>query len=126
MLIVRWLFQANEILRIREKMFDLCESPAPYVVRHDLLTELLRRRPLHAARRGARACSLEIRFVFSFHRTSAALEQLDTDPGPNFRSRMSSARMLDRDHYLVPSAAIEQGIIDQVLTKRPAEPDKQA
>jgi ATP-dependent protease ClpP protease subunit len=29
--------------------------------------------------------------------------------------------MLDRDHYLVPSAAIDQGIIDQVLKKRPAD-----
>jgi ATP-dependent Clp protease protease subunit len=31
-----------------------------------------------------------------------------------------AARMLDRDHYLVPEAAIEQGIIDKVLRKRPA------
>lgn len=30
--------------------------------------------------------------------------------------------MLDRDHYLVPTQAIEQGIIDQVLTKRPSAP----
>jgi ATP-dependent protease ClpP protease subunit len=28
--------------------------------------------------------------------------------------------MLDRDHYLVPEAAIEQGIIDKVLRKRPS------
>lgn len=27
--------------------------------------------------------------------------------------------MLDRDHYLTPDAAIKQGIIDQVLVKRP-------
>ncbi|CEQ41238.1 SPOSA6832_02936, partial [Sporobolomyces salmonicolor] len=33
----------------------------------------------------------------------------------------TTARMLDRDHYLVPEAAIEQGIIDQVLKKRPVE-----
>lgn len=28
--------------------------------------------------------------------------------------------MLDRDHYLTPDAAIKQGIIDQVLVKRPS------
>jgi len=28
--------------------------------------------------------------------------------------------MLDRDHYLTPDEAIKQGIIDQVLTKRPS------
>lgn len=28
------------------------------------------------------------------------------------------ARMLDRDHYLVPEAAIDQAIIDRILTKR--------
>ncbi|GAA5868372.1 hypothetical protein JCM1840_005659 [Sporobolomyces johnsonii] len=65
---------ANEILRIREKMFDLYAD-------HCLLP--------NEEREVARA-----RF----------------------------ARMLERDHYLIPEAAIEQGIIDQVLTKRPIEP----
>ncbi|GAA5956954.1 hypothetical protein JCM3765_006650 [Sporobolomyces pararoseus] len=67
---------ANEILRIREKMFDLYAD-------HCILPDEERE---HA------------------------------------RSRF--ARMLDRDHYLVPSAAIEQGIIDQVLKKRPHNSDK--
>ncbi|GAA5940030.1 hypothetical protein JCM1841_001952 [Sporobolomyces salmonicolor] len=64
---------ANEILRIREKMFDLYAD-------HCLLPN-------------------EEREV----------------------ARGRFARMLDRDHYLVPEAAIEQGIIDQVLKKRPVE-----
>ncbi|GAA5850700.1 hypothetical protein JCM9279_006395 [Rhodotorula babjevae] len=63
---------ANEILRIREKMFDLyadhCKFPD------------------------------EDRQV----------------------ARERFARMLDRDHYLTPDEAIKQGIIDQVLTKRPS------
>ncbi|GAA5828160.1 hypothetical protein JCM5353_007811 [Sporobolomyces roseus] len=67
---------ANEILRVREKMFDLYAD-------HCILPNEERE---HA------------------------------------RSRF--ARMLDRDHYLIPSAAIEQGIIDQVLTKRPADSGK--
>ncbi|GAA6028734.1 hypothetical protein JCM8097_007368 [Rhodosporidiobolus ruineniae] len=62
---------ANEILRIREKMFDLyadhCKFP--------------------------------------------------NEDRETARSRF--ARMLDRDHYLTPEAAIEQGIIDRVLRKRP-------
>ncbi|GJN90049.1 hypothetical protein Rhopal_003047-T1 [Rhodotorula paludigena] len=65
---------ANEILRIREKMFDLY----------------------------ADHCKLP-------H------EERET-------TRERFARMLDRDHYLVPMQAIEQGIIDQVLTKRPSAP----
>ncbi|GAA6020589.1 hypothetical protein JCM11491_000806 [Sporobolomyces phaffii] len=67
---------ANEILRIREKMFDLYAD-------HCLLADEERE---HA------------------------------------RSRFE--RMLDRDHYLVPTAAIDQGIIDRVLTKRPADGGK--
>ncbi|GAA5972027.1 hypothetical protein JCM11641_002462 [Rhodosporidiobolus odoratus] len=63
---------ANEILRIREKMFDLyadhCKHPD---------------------------------------------EDRET-------ARARFARMLDRDHYLIPEAAIGQRIIDQVLRKRPA------
>ncbi|GAA5923007.1 hypothetical protein JCM3775_006222 [Rhodotorula graminis] len=63
---------ANEILRIREKMFDLyadhCKFPD------------------------------EDRQV----------------------ARERFARMLDRDHYLTPDEAIKQGIIDQVLSKRPS------
>lgn len=31
--------------------------------------------------------------------------------------------MLDRDHYLTPEEAIKQGIIDQVLSKRPRAED---
>ncbi|GAA6055627.1 hypothetical protein JCM3770_006732 [Rhodotorula araucariae] len=62
---------ANEILRIREKMFDLyadhCKFP--------------------------------------------------TEERQTARERF--ARMLDRDHYLTPEDAIQQGIIDQVLRQRP-------
>ncbi|BGP41132.1 hypothetical protein JCM10449v2_005102 [Rhodotorula kratochvilovae] len=69
---------ANEILRIREKMFDLyadhCKFP--------------------------------------------------TEERQTARERF--ARMLDRDHYLTPADAVAQGIIDQVLTKRPSSPPAHA
>ncbi|GAA5825150.1 hypothetical protein JCM11251_006120 [Rhodosporidiobolus azoricus] len=63
---------ANEILRVREKMFDLYADHCKFA----------------------------------------------TEDRETARSRF--ARMLDRDHYLVPEDAIKQGIIDQVLRKRPA------
>ncbi|KAK4048996.1 hypothetical protein OIO90_005631 [Microbotryomycetes sp. JL221] len=61
---------ANEILRIREKMFDLY----------------------------ADHCAIE------------GESREDT------RSRF--ARMLDRDHYLTPESAVEQAIIDKIVSRR--------
>lgn len=54
--------------------------------------------------------------------SSSLLVQVIPFPRTNadFPPSRLAARMLDRDHYLVPEAAIEQGIIDKVLRKRPA------
>ncbi|ORY41190.1 ATP-dependent Clp protease proteolytic subunit [Leucosporidium creatinivorum] len=62
---------AREILRIREKMFDLYADNC----------------------------------------------QLPGEEREETRTRF--ARMLDRDHYLIPSAAKAQAIIDRILSKRP-------
>lgn len=90
---------ATEILRIRERMFDIYSD---HCAKEDETRDQSRNR---------------------FGRSHLLLEQIRNALLILSRLNQSlfstTARLLDRDHYLTAEGGIREGLIDRIITKRP-------